>query len=356
MRIIHIVSSVSKINFGIWNAAIFASEYLQSVFNVSSELWVSSKGETGNFEPQIPYLFLRKNQRTVRGFGNLLENYNRSETIIVTHGAWLLPTRLGFISRMSGFKWIYTPHGMFEPDYSSGGYLKKYIYYNLVEKRLLLKSDMVRAVSYSEEANLKKKFRKDIIMIYNGVKMPQVTNLEKHESEITFLFLARLQKKKGLIYLVKAWADFMYDHQNVKLMIAGPDEGELALVGPYIKKNIYYVGPVFNEDKIKLFKEAHYYVLPSYSEGFPTSVVEAMSYGCIPLISEGCNFPVIFTEKLGYEIKPDENSIRETLKKVIEKPFDNNLSLRNRYFVQQNLTEDIIGNQLYSLYEKLLKK
>jgi glycosyltransferase involved in cell wall biosynthesis len=356
MQIIHIVTSISRINFGVWNAAIYASEYLQRTYNISSELWVCSKCETDIIEPPIPYYYFHKKQKNVKGFRNWIEHFDKTETIIVTHGAWLLPTRLGCIAKNYGFKWIYTPHGMFEPDYVSKGRLKKFIYFNLIEKRLVTKSDRIRAVSDSEKLNLEKKFRRDVKVVYNGVNLQQVTRVEKDDKNLNFLFLARLQKKKGLIYLVKAWADFMYDSPNAKLIVAGPDEGELDFVKPFIKKNIFYFGPAYGKDKIKLFQKAHYYVLPSFSEGFPTSVVEAMSFGAIPIISEGCNFPEVFNEQLGYEVKTDKESIKNILKQLLSKPFDYNLSKRNILFVEQNFTEEIIGDQLYSLYSNLILK
>ncbi|MEJ0030745.1 MAG: glycosyltransferase [Bacteroidota bacterium] len=87
--------------------------------------------------------------------------------------------------------------------------------------------------------------------------------------------------------MVEAWHAINSQNNSVKLIIAGPDEGELKHIQHLIKGNVEYAGAVYGDGKKKLLNEASYYLLPSYSEGFPTSVLEAMSYGQIPLISSG---------------------------------------------------------------------
>ena len=94
----------------------------------------------------------------------------------------------------------------------------------------------------------------------------------------------------------------------MKLIIVGPDEGELAKILPLISGNIEYKGPLFDSEKSEVLQKAHYYFLPSFSEGFPSSVVEAMSFGAIPVITQGCNFPEVFEQHLGYEISTDQES------------------------------------------------
>jgi glycosyltransferase involved in cell wall biosynthesis len=78
-----------------------------------------------------------------------------------------------------------------------------------------------------------------------------------------------------------------------------------------------------------------------------------MSFGAIPIISEGCNFPEVFKEQLGYEVRPDEESIEKVLRQILNEPFDFNLSRRNILFVEQNLSENVIGDELFKLYNNL---
>lgn len=354
MRIIHIVSSITKINFGVWNAAIFGSDFLKKEYNVKSELWICKKSHFESTAPQINFFFFQKNELSKKGFQKWLNNFNHDDTIIVTHGAWLLPTKLGYRAKKEGYKWLYVPQGMLEPWGLKKGKFKKRLYFKLFEQRMNNDADAIRAVSQIERANLEDRLKRKIELIFNGVPIVDNTELLKSKKEIKYLFLARLHSKKGLIFLVKAWAESMYECDNTNLLIAGPDEGELELIKPYLKNNITYLGPVYGKEKERLLKEVHYYILPSFSEGFPTSIVEAMSYGAIPIISEGCNFPEVFSENIGYKVYPDKDSIIKVFSELRGKAFDQNLSIKNIQYANENLSDRKIGTDLYKLYSKLL--
>lgn len=273
------------------------------------------------------------------------------KTIIVSHGSWLKPAGLGYQLGKRGYRWVYVPHGMLEPWSRSSGRLKKLIYYYLFEKRYAKNASAIRAVSAQEQHNLMKLFNRPVTLIHNGVTMPEPQ--PKAGTPYLFLFMARLHFKKGLLPLVKGWHRVMLQ-ANASLVIAGPDEGELDKIKPYLGHNIAYVGPIYGPEKEKLLSRAHYYVLPSFSEGFPTSVLEAMSYGAIPLISKGCNFPDVFEHKLGYNIEPDENQIAGVLDHIGKTPFNQRVSAENVKFIERNYSEEVIGEKLRSFYSSLL--
>ncbi len=79
-----------------------------------------------------------------------------------------------------------------------------------------------------------------------------------------------------------------------------------------------------------------------------------MSYGLIPLISRGCNFPEVFREELGWRAEPDENQLAELLAKLRAKPFDLALSAQNREYIARHYAEEVIGDEMYKLYTSLL--
>jgi glycosyltransferase involved in cell wall biosynthesis len=93
--------------------------------------------------------------------------------------------------------------------------------------------------------------------------------------------------------------------------------------------------------------------LPSLSEGFPVSVLESMSYGLIPLISEGCNFNEVFEYKLGERLEPDESQISSVLRSIASRSFDHELSRRNSEFINSRFAEKKIGEQLLNFYRSI---
>ena len=354
MKIVHIVSSISSTNFGVWNAAIFGSQYLKKQYGISSELWICSKSKSDTIVPEIPYYYFSKEQMKSRGLKIWISSYHKDETVFVTHGAWLKPTNIGYKAKRAGFKWIYLSQGMFEPWSLENGWIKKRIYFALFERPMCRHADIIRAVSKPEEYNLKKLFNNPITLIYNGVKFNSPDHIEKSHTETIFLFLARLHHKKGIVPLVKAWYSKMMNSEDVRLLIVGPDEGELKKIESYLGGNMEYLGPVFGDEKKKLLRRAHYYVMPTFSEGFPSSVVEAMSFGAIPIVSDGANFPEIFDNELGYKVTTNEQNIADIINRVSTKEYDIELSDRNIAFVKNHLTEEIIGDRLHELYRRML--
>lgn len=352
-NIVHIISGFEKINFGIWNAAVFGSSFLKERYAVTSSAIACTPPSKGLMPENISIHWAgnRPSADQVKMYLDEKRN-STSNTIIVTHGCWLSPTRLGYQLRKKGFYWLCVPHGMLEPWSRTQARMKKDIYYFLFERRYIKMADSIRAVSKTEAQNLRIAFSRDIATIENGVHIP--TSFNKKEGLITYLFMARLHFKKGILHLVKAWSKVM-EGSGAQLVIAGPDEGELEKIEPYFNDHIIYVGAVYGEEKTKLLNKSHYYMLPSYSEGFPTSVLEAMSYGIIPLISSGCNFPEVFENNLGYQIEPTEDSIVKQLSLLKEKNFDYALSMRNQSFIADNYSESAIGEQLYSLYQHLFQ-
>lgn len=353
LKVVHIVDNVETINYGIWNAALFSSDLLEKKYGVSSFLWVCKGGDAVR-DVYANTIYLENRALSKKALDKLLcdQNLRIADTVFVTHGAWLQPTKIGCTLRKLGYKWIYVPHGMLEPWSMKQSRWKKTIYFFLVEKRLGNYANVIRAVSKNEQLNLQRHFRQPIELVENGVDVEPWR--KKDCCEQVFLFLGRLHYKKGIVPLVQAWRNIMTS-TNKKLLIAGPDEGELDKIVPLMdKRNMQYLGPVYGEQKKDLLTRSHYFLLPSHSEGFPTSVLEAMSFGLIPLISKGCNFETVFVKHLGYNIEPDVSSIEKCLLHIQEKKFDNDLSEANRDFVYNAYSTTVIAQKLITLYSSIL--
>jgi glycosyltransferase involved in cell wall biosynthesis len=354
-KAIHIVSSLGSINFGIWNAAIFAFDFLQTTHSISSYVWVpGTPGSTPLYPVDLQIQWLGRSPLDDVTINEALaaNDLNPSNTVVVSHGSWLLPTRLARRLVKKGFHWIYVPHGMLEPWSMSQNKLKKTIFFNLLEKRLVSHSTRIRAVSKKERDNLSARFQRPVDLVENGVYLPPLSR--KSTTHRTFLFLSRLHHKKGIVQLAKGWHLAMKERSDCRLIIAGPDQGEFHKIKPYLSANAEYVGAVYGREKEALLNEAHYFLLPSFSEGFPVSVLEAMSFGLIPLISEGCNFNEVFEEKLGLRLEADVEQISKTLNDIVMSSYDESLSSKNRFFIQANFSEKTIGNKLFNLYSSLL--
>lgn len=356
MRIINIIDRFDKVNFGIWNAAIATAKMLNETYGVQSELWFP---ET-DFEAETPganqIMLNFKTDSVASIFAK--RQLNPATDIIVTHGCWQYPTRWGAAFKKLGFKWICVPHGMLEPWSMQQKFIKKQLYFLLFEGRLSRKANVVRAVGSPELLNLKKLFA-SIVLIPNGINIDSTTSISKPSNPVQYLFMARLHRKKGVVQLVKAWQNScLKNSPEHRLVIAGPDDGELSDLMPVIASatNVSYVGAVYGTEKQKLLRESHFYVLPSHSEGFPTSVVEALGNGLVPIISNGCNFPEAFENKVAIHTETNESAILKSLNESskISEPELKVLSAKCIAFVLENYSTSRIAALQFQLYNGLL--
>jgi glycosyltransferase involved in cell wall biosynthesis len=350
VNVIHLIDTVEKVNFGIWNAALAHASFQAEMGIVSYACF-----PTTDFDyPNVKNICFDKTEEILVKLSNL--GLTPKNTVIVSHGCWRWPTRVGYQLKKKGFGWMAVPHGMLEPWSMQQKRVKKLIYANFIELPKLNKANLIRAVGKPEADNLTKKFSKKTQLIPNGVAFAKAESKD-FSYPIKVLFMARLHHKKGIIPLVQAWKkSLLHNNPNYQLTIAGPDDGELIRLEAELKdaSNISYNGAVYGEDKTFLLKTHHFYVLPSFSEGFPTSVVEAMSFGLIPVISTGCNFPEVFNAKLAILIEPNEIQLGLTQLSNMERE-DTKLNAEKVYdFAFKNYNNQIISEHMTQVYQTLL--
>lgn len=113
--------------------------------------------------------------------------------------------------------------------------------------------------------------------------------------ENTILYLGRLEKRKGVKYLLKAFDQLAKVDTKVKLIIAG-DGSEREKLENWVKDNevprVKFIGPVSEDKKVRLMKEATVYCSPAiYGESFGVVLLEAMAAGA----------PVVAGDNSGYK-------------------------------------------------------
>jgi len=110
--------------------------------------------------------------------------------------------------------------------------------------------------------------------------------IKYHNTEkLTVLFLTRIEVQKGIYEAIDAYGILKQKYPGLNMIVAG-DGREYANVVEYVEskalKDIRFVGYVRDELKKKTFLESDIYIFPTYSEGMPISLIEAMACGlCI---------------------------------------------------------------------------
>jgi glycosyltransferase involved in cell wall biosynthesis len=107
--------------------------------------------------------------------------------------------------------------------------------------------------------------------------------------ELQLLFLGRLDAAKGLYELLDALDLLVRGGRQMRLVIAGdgPEEARLRsrIAELKLQPRVELAGARFGVDKQALLSQAHVFVLPSYGEGLPYALLEAMAAGVAPVVS-----------------------------------------------------------------------
>ena len=142
----------------------------------------------------------------------------------------------------------------------------------------------------------------DIKILHNAVKVP-VRGREDY-SDHNLIFLGRICRDKGIAELLSAMDRIHIEVPDAHLYLAGNYE-EACWEDEVNKRSDYVIwtGWIMGEEKEKLLRDTcSVFVLPSYYEGQPVSLMEAMSYGLAPIASAIGGITEIMSDKEGVAI------------------------------------------------------
>jgi poly(glycerol-phosphate) alpha-glucosyltransferase len=116
-----------------------------------------------------------------------------------------------------------------------------------------------------------------------------------------------------------------------------------------------FFGPAFGKVKEALLRSAEAFILPSFSEGLPMSVLEAWAYGLPVVMTPECNLPEGFVSGAALEIRNSAGDF-EGMRILIEMTDQERaaMGMRGRCLVEENFTWPKVAAQMRQLYEELL--
>ena len=201
------------------------------------------------------------------------------------------------------------------------------------------------AVSEPAMQFISKHFPGDYKVIPNGIDVDEFSHAdplpELRDGKMNLLFLGRLEKRKGLRYLLLAYSRLKWDFPNLRLIVVGPGEPDAECYRIMSERNlqdVIFTGRVSDEMRARYFKSAHIYCSPAVDkESFGIVLLEAMAAGA----------PVVATDIVGYAsviehgrdgllVPPkDETALAETIHALLLDP-----ALRRRLSEQGIRTAD----------------
>lgn len=263
---------------------------------------------------------LKKRRELIRKIKN-----NRPDVIHMTTSGQLAIIRdilLMKTARKYGIKTVYHIHFGKVPEMAEKN-TKMWSYF----RKALLLAESVIAIDKKTYDAIKK-----YVPEANAALLPNPINTAKlpiynGESKKQVVFLGWVIPTKGVTELIEAWNTVGKEYPDYELVVIGQSKSEYleALNNSVKVDNIKFTGEMPHERAMQTLAESEIFVLPSYTEGFPYAILEAMSLGKAVIASDVGAIPQMLDGECGILVKPqDTDSVISALKTVLsDKEFKN---------------------------------
>ncbi|MHA1380992.1 MAG: glycosyltransferase [Candidatus Helarchaeota archaeon] len=230
-------------------------------------------------------------------------------------------------------------------------------------RKILCFTTIIIVVSKQIKESIKRiiKCKKEIKLLQNPVDF-KLFNKKKYLSfnanNINILFMGRLEKDKGIYDLINVAEKLISNYQNIRFTFCG--DGEVMKIKAIVeRKRIkkYFEIPGCIIKKEKYFKDADIFVLPSYYEGVPISILEAASYSLPVVATKVGGIPEIIKDgESGFLVTPGdiEGLKNKILKLARSKSLRFKMGNIHHEIVKNKFDIDIISKQLISIYQSLV--
>lgn len=229
-------------------------------------------------------------------------------------------------------------------------------------QELLLRCDRVLTLGRNWARNVRSiEPRARLRVLHNAVEIPQ-TQAVWTETGSELCYLGVLTPRKGvgdLLYALKLLT--RSEPRPLHLTVAGTGEDQPRLeelcreLG--LSDRVTFTGWIDDETKRQLLRNSQCFILPSYNEGLPVGILEALSYG-VPTVSTnvGSTDEAVLDEKNGRLVQPgDPETLAEAIRYVTAgRETWERLSACARQTVRDGFDERYVFAQLEDIYTALL--
>jgi glycosyltransferase involved in cell wall biosynthesis len=265
----------------------------------------------------------------------------------------------GFIAMLSGKPYVISLRGSDVPYYSRKYSLLDFLFFRFLYKRLWGRARYVVANSIGlRDLAYRTISQYRIEVIPNGISLKEFVPMKKND-KFTVVSTSRLISRKGLNYLIEAFAQFAQDKDDVVLEmyndgeLRGQLEGLAKKLG--VGDKVKFFGDIGNEQVKKVLGKGHVFVLPSLNEGMSNSLLEALASALAVIVTDVGGTRELVDDDNGFVVR--KKSSKDILKaleimysdrKMVERMGDNS---RKRV---ESMDWSSIADEYFNLYESVV--
>jgi glycosyltransferase involved in cell wall biosynthesis len=203
------------------------------------------------------------------------------------------------VARLCGARVLCQVHGGLLEEFAPRGLFDVFV------RGTLRLADAVVVLSRAQLAVFRARLPGDAVeVVPNGIDCApyarQPRAAAERDAPLRLIYVGRLAPAKGLLETIEGLRLARSRGVAARLVLAGsgPEEPQLR---EYVRqagltRDVAFVGPAHGQQKAQLLAQADAFVLASYSEGLPYSLLEAMAAGCVPIVTPVGAIPDVVSE------------------------------------------------------------
>ena len=229
-------------------------------------------------------------------------------------------------------------------------------------KRIFAWGKHVIVLGEEEKAILEEDFGlKNVVSLPNCIDLTEAKSFDRNIAEkevLDILYIGRIEPNKGIDYTLEACKALKEEGVKFHLNFAGKEEIE----GQYIPRfkdefaeNFTFHGIVSGNKKSEVLKKCDIFLLPSFYEGLPMSLLETMSFGQVPVVTPVGSIPTVVTDNTNgifINIKNTADIVGAIKKLTSDKEFCAALSQKAKETIITKFDDKKYIGHLNDLYDK----
>ena len=297
------------------------------------------------------------------GLARALRQQIKHFDVVHLHSVFLWPTwAAARIAKKAGIPYIIAPRGMLVRDLirRKSRWLKT-TWIWMIEKKSIEQASGIHITAEVEKMEIEK-FNFALPRLFhvpNGFDKVDLDEIDRQGSGLVpnfpyVLFLSRINWKKGLDRLIRAWRLV----PEKMLLVAGNDEEnyqveiEALARSEGVAERIKFIGPVEGKDKWLLYRNAELFILPSYSENFGIVVLEAMAMACPVIVTPEVGMAaVVEASNCGLVVKGEPHLLAEAVNGLLQDQSRREaMGLRGQQVANSRFSWDAVAQQMEQAY------